>query len=273
MMRMNDETNYQKGIEYEKFAMEMIGSYLDAIKHKEDKIEHDVTLKGLSGATHQIDILITNVNGDKRIVECKNYKSNITKEKIQSFITVRNDIPNVIDAFFFVKKGYQSGAKLVAEKYDIKLIELREYDSEKYNGRITKMKMSMSVEKSEVLYIKAYDFSDKIITENRKDLIEDDEGIHIDLYGYASYFASEQRNVASKNQTFDIDCTKRQGTHIKSGTKIHRIKMEVNFIMGEPEVFYNYDAKESVDAEIVITSDGRTIILDKKIGIKEIPSH
>ncbi len=133
------------------------------------------------------------------------------------------------------------------------------------------MKMSMSVERSHVKYIKAYDEAGEIVSEDRTDLVEDYEGILVDLYGYASYFASEQRDTKSKNQTFIIDCSGKTGTHSKTGKQIYKIEMEVDFIMGEPEVFYDYDAKDSVDAELVITSDGRTMILDKKIGVKEIP--
>ncbi|MFI3306933.1 MAG: restriction endonuclease [Mycoplasmatota bacterium] len=129
--------NYEKGKFYEKFTLEIITEFLNEIKTPLDKIEHNITLNGISGATHQIDVLITKRDGSRVIIECKNYESNVCQEKIQSFITVKNDLKNISDMYFVTKTGYQPGAINIANYFGVKLINLDSYHNsvelKKYN--------------------------------------------------------------------------------------------------------------------------------------------
>lgn len=154
--------NYEKGKIYEKFTLEIINKFLNGIKTPSDKIEHDVTLNGISGATHQIDVLITKEDGSRIIIECKNYESNVCQEKIQSFITVKQDLENISDMYFVTKTGYQSGAQSIANHFCVKLITLDSYEDsielKKYN-LIRRINIEMKSTSKNNIKINLFDIS------------------------------------------------------------------------------------------------------------------
>ena len=61
----------------------------------------------------------------KTVIECKDYNSNVSVEKIDALIGKVRDIPD-LKAVFATKKGYQSGAKTKADKNKIDLLVVRE---------------------------------------------------------------------------------------------------------------------------------------------------
>lgn len=91
-------------------------------------VEHDVTLTGQSGAPRQIDVLITHQVGlyqHKILVECRYWKQKIKRTHVDAMAFAVKDL-GASKGVFFTTKGYQSGAKTVAEKNNIDLFLVRE---------------------------------------------------------------------------------------------------------------------------------------------------
>ncbi|THA07606.1 hypothetical protein D3M78_09280, partial [Rodentibacter pneumotropicus] len=61
----------------------------------------------------------------KNVIECKDYASPISIEKIDAFVTKISDIPG-LKGIFATKIGYQQGAKKKAEFHNIGLFTIRE---------------------------------------------------------------------------------------------------------------------------------------------------
>jgi len=60
----------------------------------------------------------------KTVIECKDYASPISIEKIDAFISKVNDIPG-LRPIYATKTGYQSGAKIKAEQHNIDLLIIK----------------------------------------------------------------------------------------------------------------------------------------------------
>lgn len=69
----------------------------------------------------------------KTVIECKDYASTITVEKIDAFIGKTNDIPG-LRLIYATKTGYQSGAKIKAEQHKIDLLIVREADNREWTA-------------------------------------------------------------------------------------------------------------------------------------------
>lgn len=63
----------------------------------------------------------------KTIIECKDYSTPISIEKIDALIGKTNDISD-LKLIFATKTGYQSGAAKKAEKHNIELLIVKEFD-------------------------------------------------------------------------------------------------------------------------------------------------
>lgn len=70
----------------------------------------------------------------KTIIECKDYNSNISIEKIDALIGKIRDIPD-LRAVFATKKGYQSGAKKKAEQNKVDLLIIREQNDSDWQDK------------------------------------------------------------------------------------------------------------------------------------------
>ncbi|MEN8283129.1 restriction endonuclease [Acinetobacter gerneri] len=72
----------------------------------------------------------------RSVIECKDYNSKISIDRIDGFIGKLNDIPG-LRGIFASKKGYQSGANIKAQQHNIDLLIVREQndtDWEDENG-------------------------------------------------------------------------------------------------------------------------------------------
>lgn len=100
------------------------------------QVQHNVILKGQSGAPRQIDVLITHTQGlytHKVIVECKYWNTKIKRMHIDAMITQMYDL-NASKAVFFTVKGCQSGAKTMAEQHGIEIFLVRELEEEEWGA-------------------------------------------------------------------------------------------------------------------------------------------
>lgn len=70
----------------------------------------------------------------KTVIECKDYASTISVEKIDALIGKTKDIPDLIPVFA-TKTGYQSGAKTKAKHNKIELLIVREQKDEDWEDK------------------------------------------------------------------------------------------------------------------------------------------
>ncbi len=102
------------GKEYEIFVASLQQALLDAeniITQKNIKVEVDKKITDNCGIDRQFDIYWEYELGGltyKTVIECKDYASKVSVEKIDALIGKTRDIPD-LKAVFATKKGYQSG--------------------------------------------------------------------------------------------------------------------------------------------------------------------
>lgn len=119
------------GKEYENF----VGTIQQSIFNAEEstnirniKVEVNKKIQDRSGITRQFDVYWEfKVGGHdyKTVIECKDYASSVTIEKIDAFLGKTEDIPG-LRLIYATKTGYQSGAQIKAKKHNIDLLIVRE---------------------------------------------------------------------------------------------------------------------------------------------------
>ena len=136
---------YAEAVEYEKFTQ----SVYQAILRKENSgnvsVEHNLDIKGRSGVAHQIDVSwrFRRATVEHHVlIECKNYASDITLEKVRNFFAVLHDIGNC-QGIMVTKTGYQKGVVDFAKYYGIGLKLLRKPIAGDWAGRIKDIHINM----------------------------------------------------------------------------------------------------------------------------------
>lgn len=97
--------------------------FLLNMKDEDLIVQKDITLKGKSGATHQIDVYYEFIFGERKhrvAIECKDYSAPVDKGRVQEFALKLQDIGG-ISGEMISANGYQSGARQIAAHYDINL--------------------------------------------------------------------------------------------------------------------------------------------------------
>jgi hypothetical protein len=123
------------GKDYEFFVAKMQQALLNAdvyASQKNIQVEVNKKIVDNCGIERQFDIYWEYELGGltyKTVIECKDYASSVTVEKIDSLIGKVKDIPD-LKAVFATKMGYQSGAKIKAEQNKIELLVVREQNNE-----------------------------------------------------------------------------------------------------------------------------------------------
>lgn len=122
---------HNNGKKYEEFVANLQQAIINSEKlteHKNVQIELNKKIIDNCGISREFDIYweyeLAGITY-KTIIECKDYNSNISVEKIDSLIGKTHDIPD-LKAVFATKKGYQSGAKTKANHNKIDLLIVRE---------------------------------------------------------------------------------------------------------------------------------------------------
>lgn len=119
------------GKEYELFVASLQQAILNAeniTTQKNVKVDVNKKIVDNCGIERQFDIYWEYDLGGftyKTVIECKDYNSAISVEKIDALIGKIRDIPD-LKAVFATKQGYQSGAKTKAEQNKIDLLIVRE---------------------------------------------------------------------------------------------------------------------------------------------------
>lgn len=102
------------------------------------KVLHNQSILGRSGVKHQVDVyweFSQAAISHNVLVECKNYASDITLEKVRNFFAVLHDT-GASRGIMVAKTGYQEGVEKFAKYYNIKLMLLRKPNEEDWNGKI-----------------------------------------------------------------------------------------------------------------------------------------
>lgn len=156
------------GKNYEIFVASLQQALFDAeeiVTLKGFKVEVDKKIVDNCGMERQFDIYweyeLAGITY-KTVIECKDYSSSISVEKIDALIGKIRDIPD-IKPVFATKKGYQSGAKKKAEQNKIDLLIVREQNDSDWvdeNGTPLIKEVSINVSVCQAAYI--LDFQPKI---------------------------------------------------------------------------------------------------------------
>ena len=142
-----DADLYTASVEYEKLTQAVYQAILAEEGVEGIKVEHDVNIAGQSGVEHQVDVswLFRQATVEHHVlVECKNYSSAITLEKIRNFYAVLHDIGNC-QGLMVTKTGFQSGVAKFAEFYRIGLKLLRKPTEKDWEGRLKDVKIKIQV--------------------------------------------------------------------------------------------------------------------------------
>lgn len=129
---------YNEAIQYEQLTQSIYQSILQNESSNNIQVEHNVDVTGRSGVAHQIDVLWRFKQAGVEhtvLIECKNYASNLTLEKVRNFFGVLHDIGNA-RGIIVTKTGYQSGAAEFANYYGIDLKVLRKPNDADWQGRM-----------------------------------------------------------------------------------------------------------------------------------------
>lgn len=129
---------YKDAIQYEQLTQSIYQAILQNESSNNIQVEHNVGVIGRSGVAHQIDVLWRFKQAGIEhtvLIECKNYASNVTLEKVRNFFGVIHDIGNA-QGLIVTKTGYQSGTVQFANYYGIGLKELRKPNDLDWQGRV-----------------------------------------------------------------------------------------------------------------------------------------
>lgn len=116
------------GINYEKFVCTVQNLLLNSDSFNTINVIQNKHLIDNSGIRRQFDIYWEFTLGGivyKNVIECKDYSSKISMEKIDAFKSKIGQFPGVT-GIFATTSGYQKGAQELAKKYNIPILVIRE---------------------------------------------------------------------------------------------------------------------------------------------------
>lgn len=128
------------GKNYEEFVRLLQQALLDAeqvTEQKNIKVEKNKKLIDKNGTVREFDIYWEYELGGvvyKTVIECKDYNSKVSIEKLDALIGKMSDFQD-IKALFATKKGYQAGALTKAEQNKIDLLIVREQNDSDWTSR------------------------------------------------------------------------------------------------------------------------------------------
>ena len=151
--RLKSMSEKNTGVPYEKFVQDLMQTIIDAdgkVGQRNIEVKHNVKLKDKLNNERQFDIYWEYEFGGvvyKTVIECKDYASKITVDKIDSLVGKLKDFPD-IKGLFATTQGYQSGAEAKASANGIELLLVRKLNDSDFidkNGRpkIRKIKIEM----------------------------------------------------------------------------------------------------------------------------------
>jgi hypothetical protein len=140
-----DAELYSESVVYEKLTQAVHQAMLEQEGVQAVAVEHNLNIAGRSGVEHQIDVswrFKQATISHHVLVECKNYTSAITLEKVRNFFAVLHDIGNC-QGIMVTKTGFQSGVVEFAKYYGIGLKLLGEPTEEDWEGKVRNIKATI----------------------------------------------------------------------------------------------------------------------------------
>lgn len=133
----------KKGTKYERLV-----SIVVATLDQDRTVTHDVKMRGDSDVLRQIDVRISRNGSDKRIlVECKDFDESGDKvdlEIVDRFIAVVHDLkPD--EAWIVTCNGFTRDALKIAKHAGIKLVVLRKFNEDDWNGRVRQININLTL--------------------------------------------------------------------------------------------------------------------------------
>lgn len=131
---------------YEKFVADLQQALIDSqmlMQTKPIKIEQNKIITDRCGIDREFDLYWEYEFAGmvyKNVIECKDYESKITIDKIDSLIGKLQDIPG-IKPIFATKTGYQSGAEKKAAQHNMDLLIVREQNDSDWEGKIKELQL------------------------------------------------------------------------------------------------------------------------------------
>ena len=143
------------GIEYEIFVQKLMQAILDSESfggQKNIKVRHNEEIADRFGIKRQFDVLWDYEQAGilyNTIIECKDYNSPVSIDKIDALVGKLADFPTV-RGIIATKKGYQSGAREKAKNCGIEILCIREQNDsdwidEKGNPLVKKVVLNLTM--------------------------------------------------------------------------------------------------------------------------------
>jgi hypothetical protein len=141
----DDVVDRLAGTDYEILVHGLIGRLSSAAGVATTRLEHDVRVQG-RGANNQVDVLwdFTDAAGrDQRMIfEAKSYARAVDQGRLHTLRSVVDDIQDArrpVTGAMITTRGYQRGARSIAETYGLLVLELRVPESDDLRGRVSQI--------------------------------------------------------------------------------------------------------------------------------------
>ncbi len=243
------------GVEYERFVQKLMQAILDSetqCGQKNIQVRHNEEIPDRFGIKRQFDVLWDYEQGGityNTIIECKDYNSPVSIEKIDALVGKLADFPTV-RGIIATTKGYQSGAKEKAKNCGIEILCVRNQNDSDWvdeNGQPLVRRISLNLTMlSAPRIISCNTFIDgKYIKDNNIDI----EKIHIsgslntevfieDKVTNKTYSLYElQQKIANKDDDYGIhekDIEFDDAYIIKQNVKLKLRKLHVVYEIVQP---------------------------------------
>jgi hypothetical protein len=135
---MGDKT----GKEFEKLTQRVFAALHRQERVRNVNVQHDVSLTGISGIEHRVDVYWEFVAASlehRVVVECKDLGRPVDLGVVNTLVGVLSDLPGQPRGVIVAKKGFQSGARELAQSRGITLYELREPEEADWDGFIARV--------------------------------------------------------------------------------------------------------------------------------------
>ncbi|WP_279119396.1 restriction endonuclease [Fusobacterium varium] len=175
------------GIEYEILTKEVYEEIIKKEGFKNIEVLHNVKKEGFSKTTHQIDVYFEYALAGTLhsvAIECKDYKSKVSQEKLMAFYSKIIDL-RVSKGIFVSKTGFQKGAIIFAQSHGIELVELRKPEEYDWEGLVKTIHVKLKMHGVINVEIKDIEVDENWRKENNiKDINFKYSGLNSEFYFY-----------------------------------------------------------------------------------------
>ncbi len=133
------------GKEFEKLTQRVFEALHRQENVRNVRVEHDVSLTGITGVEHQVDVYRKFVAAGiehRVVVECKDLGRPADLGVVNTLLGVLSDLPGQPRGVIVAKNGFQSGARELAQSRGITLYELREPEDADWDGFIARIQIN-----------------------------------------------------------------------------------------------------------------------------------